>query len=288
WTKVNLGVGTAYERNIYLYNTASNTLSRVFFNVKDKDQRNYNNAFVEFYELRKDGYLYIGSTKADVYGSIVKNILEDKKYKIVVIDYNNCKKVAEKEMLISCKSIPCLFNIIASKTGSFFEILQDYGLKYSWSYDKENKLLKFEYDATNFEGGLKEFKLTVYHRNVKENELVCERKSSSVTDYFECNVTGFLSEYEGIYEASSLDGKIVTGKIYFSENEKIFGIDSLIYGAIIIIGLFFVGIFNPTVAITMSIIGLIALSVFGFIALPYIAIILIISIAIIIIIKVKS
>ncbi|MFH8119477.1 MAG: hypothetical protein QXS37_01555, partial [Candidatus Aenigmatarchaeota archaeon] len=185
-------------------------------------------------------------------------------------------------------SIPCLFNIIASKTGSFFETLQDYGLKYSWSYDKENKLLKFEYDATNFEGGLKEFKLTIYHRNVKENELVCEKKSSSVADYFECSVVGFLSEYEGVYEASSLDGKIVTGKIQFSEKEKIFGLDSLIYSAIVITALFFVGIFNPAVAIIMSVIGLITLTIFGFVALPYLAVILIISIAIIIIIKIKS
>ncbi|MEM2355662.1 MAG: DUF2341 domain-containing protein [Candidatus Bathyarchaeia archaeon] len=281
-----LGTGVPYQRTLYIYPT-NQSLTKVFFNIKDKNQRNYKDAYITIEELTPQGYFLVGSRKADVYGSTNKYVFEDLKHRINITDPSKCEFSHSKELLLQCKEIPCVFDVIASPTDKFVETIKDYNFKYSFNYDKENKKAIFYYDASEINGGFNSIKFYITHKNILNETLVCERNSISVIDQFECELN-YSSEYDAWFEVKTNDGKIIKEKITLSDITNRFGVEGLIWSALVIIALFMVGIWNPVVAVGMSLVGVVMLSIFGFIILPYLAIITLVTIAVIMLIKLRT
>ncbi|MEM5871293.1 MAG: hypothetical protein QW051_00300 [Candidatus Aenigmatarchaeota archaeon] len=274
------------NRTLYIY-PENQSLTKVFFNIKDKNQRSYKDAYITIEELTPQGYFLVGSRKADVYGSANKYVFEDLKHRINITDPSKCEFSHSKELLLQCKEIPCVFDIIASPTDKFVETIKDYNFRYSFNYDKESKKAIFYYDASEIVGGFNSIKFYITHKNILNETLVCERNSISVIDQFECELN-YSSEYDAWFEVKTNDGKTIKEKITLSDIANRFGVEGLIWGALVIIALFMVGIWNPVVAVGTSVVGVVMLSIFGFIILPYLAIITLVTIAVIMLIKLKT
>ncbi len=270
------------------------TYTKVYFNLKDANQQNLPDYTISIYRYDRINNIsyYLGSRKTDAFGLAVERLLEDYTYRIEVYDHN-CNFVREWVFNLVCKEYPCIFELSVSNVTSPYERIEE--LKdfiYSWNWDKQNKILTLAWEDKNNPTKVESIKLLVFKRKLtREDTLVCENLSLASGGTLVCNLSNFASgNFLAKVIVKTKDGKTFERWYNFAITtaKEIFGKDGLILSLLIILSLFFVGIWNPVVAITLSVVGIILVSILGLASLPFIFVILIITIAIIIIIKIKT
>lgn len=281
--------GTAVNNSLYmLLNTTD--YQKFYINIKDANQSNYVGAYVSFYRWFDNEWIYIGSELSDSYGNIVGRLIEDKLYRIIIKD-SLCNTLKEIQVTMTCQSLPCTYDIVITETSEpYYYVKELDDFSYSFDYDTATKIVTLD-----FEDGASQTSSVVfvtYYRSVGSSDTeVCTDTSYSYSDSLSCNVSAYDSgsfiSYMYVYKT---DGDVFVRTYTFDilPAKDIFGKDGLLWGILLIVVLFFAGIWNPVVAVVFAIVGLIILGITGIVALPWLFFALIITVAVIVIIKLKS
>ena len=278
---------TSFTVNQHLLNESNLQWLKFFFNVLSQTNQPLEDYVVTIEKYHNFDWIYLGARKTDKFGQFTERLIPDTKYRFRAYSSKTCEMEKEWIIFLICKETPCTYDLSISETGKPYEILEDIdGFSYSFNYDKENKILLFGYDYTKNET----FKIEFYviKKSPEKEEKFCENVSFEKSGGFSCNLSNFTSGSFTAYAIVTAGSKKKTVYYNFDLYETSFGKEGLIWSALIILVLFLIGIWNPTVAIGGAILGILAVSLFGFASLPYLFIIFIIAIAIIIIIKLKT
>ena len=285
---------TNTTQNFYLY-LLSNTsdYQKFYFSVLDVSQTPIDNAIIKFEKKVGGNYYTLGSKMTDSNGNAMERLIPDADYRITVYDGDTCGVLKTYEMLLVCKSLPCEYTFSISNVTNPYETIEELDdFIYSLEWDKDTKIVTGGYDATELNTTFESFTMKTFLKQPTGNTLICTNLSSSLSDSLTCNISNYTSGNFISYIYIEVSGQEtfirylshdITG--YFTEQ---IGTDGLIWGLLIILALFLVGIYNPAVAIGLGIVGIIITSIIGFIAISWLFFVCVAVIGIILIIKLKT
>lgn len=288
----NVNNATPVTINQYLLKLSS-AYSKIYFNLKDINQQPLPDYVLTFEKFlpSSNNYIYLGARKTDDFGQTVERIIEDNKIRIIAYN-DNCIKMKEWTFILMCKEIPCTYDLTLSNLTNPFETIENIpNVAYSWNWDKESKILTLAWEDQNNPEIVQSINLKVYKRNVaSDDELIFSNTVYTADGNIECNLSNYSS---GDFIAkATIETSSTTFTRWYNfatmRAKEVFGKETIFLSVLLLIVLFFVGIWNPVVAIVLLLIGLVFLGIFGFVALNWLMFVLTGVVGIIIIIKLKT
>jgi len=278
---------TSFTVNQHLLNESNPEWLKFFFNVLDINSQPLENYVITIEKEHNFDWIYLGARKTDRFGQFVEKLIPEKKYRLKA--YNpNWELEKEWYIFIICKEVPCVYDLVISETGKPYEPLEEIeGFSYSWNFERETKTLMFGY---NYDGNQTFKKITFYviKKSPEKEEKFCEELLLENSGGAQCNLSNFTSGSFTGYAIVEIGQKKKVLFYNFDLLKKELGLEGLIWALLIILLLFFIGIWNPVAAICGAVLGIIIVSIMGVASLPYIFILLIITLVIVIIIKLKT
>jgi hypothetical protein len=225
----------------------------------------------------------------DAYGNTIERLMPEEPYHLTLTD-QNCTVLKTFDLILNCPSLPCQYNLLVSNLTNPYETIEELpDFAYSWSFEPTNKTLTLAYEDTAAQ--ISSVYLYVYNKSINADDVItCTNASTASTNALTCN----LSSYNSGTFIARMDANTMTKTFQryynFAINaaKSVFGKETLIWSALLLITLFFVGIWNPVVALTLLFLGLILVSVIGFVAIQWVALVFIGVVIIIVIIKVRT
>lgn len=282
---------TTNSTDTFHMRNSSQDYNLFYFNVIDQYSNDVPNAIIHLERyISGVGYSYVGGYKTDNYGNAVARLVADEQYVINVYNDDDCGLEQSLAITLICPSLPCEYTISLSEEQDPFETLDvPFGFSYSFDFDSSTKILTLDYSYTGDE--LSKVDLNVYRRSIEGDSSVCTKTSYSDEDILTCNVSTYNSgTFIAYMDITTIDQNTIRIPFSFDlfEGKEIFGTDGLLWALLIVLVLFFAGIWNPAVAVGLAFVGLLLVAILGLASLPWLFIVLIGIIAIIIIIKLKT
>lgn len=257
--------------------------TRFFVTVRDITQNILPGAIVEFkkYFIGDNVYRTTDMKKTDDNGQTAIRLFEENWYHIVV--HKNGTILKTIELYPKCQVLPCEFEINLAEVTNPFEALQDLpGVTYAFQYDKNTSIEKVGYTDEN--GLVALATLEVYQKQYdSEDILICSQSSNLSAFTLQCNLSNYTSasindEFTAKFTIIRTDGtsSIRYDNIKTSSVAQTLGIEMVFWAALLVLALFFIGIWNPIVALCMAGIGIFFFAYFGLIALSITSIIMLI------------
>jgi len=277
---------------IWLRMLENSSITKFFVNVRNVDDTVVRNAIVNIYKFY-DGegiYKIIGAGKTDYYGEFVTWLEQDIEHLFAI--YINGINIKNQTYTTICTEIPCTINLkLGPEAVAPFEQIQDIpGFYFSLSYDKIAKNVSLVY--TSDPGTLNNVILSLKQFKAATNDIVvCNRTSTAEVDALGCDVSNVTTGQFGVYAyITTTTGKVFVRYLSVSIDTRFqtFGKEGIFWAIGLLIVIVFTGLWNPSVAMMLTLVGFGLLAAFGIIGVSYTALIVVIIIGMIYIILMRS
>ena len=161
-----------------------------------------------------------------------------------------------------CQTTPCIYEIITALDPLDFTSFIN--IQSNLSFDKTTKVFTYIYNDPSQDTSL--MNLTVYKDSGDGSTIICSTSSTDFTGVLSCNVSGYTGRVRALVYRSSSPGKPIASLIeeVWTKFTDAGGSNlGLILGLFLAMLVALAGIFNPPIAIILTVISLIPLIFFG-------------------------
>jgi hypothetical protein len=161
-----------------------------------------------------------------------------------------------------CQTTPCIYEIITALDPLDFTSFIN--IQSNLSFDKTTKVFTYIYNDPSQDTSL--MNLTVYKDSGDGSTIICSTSSTDFTGVLSCNVSGYTGRVRALVYRSSSPGKPIASLIeeVWTKFTDAGGSNlGLILGLFLAMLVALAGIFNPSIAIILTVISLIPLIFFG-------------------------
>jgi hypothetical protein len=261
--------------------------------VQDESLTPISNAYIKAQRFYTENNTFVTTSmaKTDAEGKTVMKLVADEvDYKFIIEKDLLVIYVSEAMKLQSCTYQPCELEFnIKEDVDIFADVDTPSGVSYDLYFDNQSKIFYFTFSDTT--GLTQTGRLNVTQKRLgREDELICDTSLSATSGTLTCNV----SDYEGVFMATaSIERSWRVLETLWAEVIQAAKIlrtktDSMVLGTFMILTFGAIGLFNPAVAIMLSVFAVIITSMLGLTALLYPAIISLIIVTIILIIHLRT
>lgn len=276
---------TTTNINIYLLNSTKSTSFVVL--VRDNSYTSVVGAVVHIqrYYPGTDTWTTteILTTNADGKG-IGHFVAEDVNYRFLVY-VDDVLELTSTPTKVFCEASPCTITLTLPEDVVFNQFENVSNLDYSLTYTKATYTFTYSYvdsDSTAAGGRLLVNRVNYGNATITE---ICDETNSGGTAVLTCDIsTGTNGTYYAYAYNVRTGGTNLVGSLIIQKTRDIVssvGIDGLIWTAFLIMGIVMVGLFNPAIAIVLTIASVIFVSILGLASIPAISLSAIIIIGVI-------
>jgi len=245
---------------------------------------------INIFDIDTGSYILVETRESDESGIIIAYLELDEEYLFIVEE--NATVLGSRTLTARCLQAPCLLDVNIAE--SITDVWQPYyetfagDMWYTLKFNTTTKIVTYIY--TDLLGVAQNATLQVDLIRYNESYYtVCNVNTTGISGGLTCNLTGYDGDFKATAYAGRSPDKIVD-YIFISIQEffKAFANEGLLFTFMIIVTIGLVGIWNPSVGITMVVAGLFFSKYLGFALLTPGLLTLAVILAAIFIIKMRT
>ena len=279
-------------KTIYLRLLQNESTRKFFVNLRNVDDTVVRGSVINIYKFYEGEGVYkiVASGTTDYYGEFITWLEEDRNHLFAI--FINGTNVKNQTLVTKCTETPCTISLkLGPESEAPFGSIDNIpGFYYSLYYDKTTKNASLSY--TSDEGTLNNIILTLKKLNTATADIVvCNRTSSLDEDALGCDLSNVtIGQYSAYAYITTAEGKRFVRYISISIDTRFetFGNEGVFWAIGILIVVVFTGLWNPSVAIMLTIAAFGLLAALGIIAVSYTVVIIVVIIGIIYLILMRS
>jgi len=277
---------TTSNINLYLLN---DTYATKFFFTLTEDLTPISNAIVSIakYDVGTGAYKNIGIRESDEVGEFIEYLELDQKYQFSISQDGTALGTIYKTA--TCSASPCEMDLelTTELINAWAEYYDTYAsnVVYNLSYNPTTKMVYFVFTDTT---GLADyFRLEVSEFNYNQSSLIiCNSTLYSTSGTLTCNLTGYDGDFRAeTYISRSPEKLIETIFISIKEFLEEIGTEGLFITLLLIVVLAFIGLYNPLVGISLTVLAVLISFWLGFFGISWGGIIVIVLLALYMMVK---
>jgi len=279
-------------QNIKLYSLPTVDATLITFTVKDELDNTLEDVYIKVqrYNIGTGNYSLIAMGVTDEDGQdhiyLQQNVAF---YRFIIERYGILQTLTRKRRIVATSLI---IKISPETIADLYDKFDT--ISYTFGYHNESNSFNITYSDTS--GNVEYACLQVFYRTVGNETVLCNKclyATAGTLDCFIGNRTGtyIASFYTRISGSGLVDKTIKTLTHIIKETTTLalkLGYEGLALSLLFFVSIFFIGIWNPVVAISFALFGIFTLSILGMMTLSYFMVISIIIVGIIVISKLKS
>ena len=209
----------------------------------------------------------VESGRTDDLGQTIMHVIPQSiDYKFIILNPEGQAVYTTAQMKIVCYTSPCAVTLtIPATTINIFQYYQGVaGLQYNLSYNNNTKIVSLTWiDST---GSSPTMGLIVTDLNTSTVISACNLSNSTVSGTMICNLSSYTMGTFSAVASRIASPKITIDRLLITINElwKIMGKEAMFWSIMFMITMALVGIWNPAVAVGITMVGVVAMALLGF------------------------
>jgi hypothetical protein len=279
-------------KQIWLRLLENSSTRKFFINVRNVDDTVVRSAVVNIYKFYESTgqYNLVASGRTDYYGEFTTWLEEDRNHLFAV--YVNGTNVKNQTSTTKCTEIPCTISLkIGPDSSAPFAPIQDIpGFSFTLEYNKLTGNVSLAY--TSNAGTISNVILTLKQLKQATADIIpCNRTSTADVASLGCDIsnvtTGQFAAYAYI---TTNEGKMYVRYISISVDNRFqtFGNEGVFWAIGLLLVIVFTGLWNPSVAIALTLVSFGLLASIGIIAVSYTIVIVLVIIGFIYLVMMRT
>jgi len=211
----------------------------------------------------------------------------DKTYRFGIVKDGKSLGIIEKQA--SCQQAPCTIRIQLEALEEEIPTIFAENVVYTLDFNSTSKEVVFTFE--DITGLAQYFRLKVLAGNETTDDeiIICNNQAFTNVGALTCNLSDYAGDFSYYAYISRSPEKLIDfGKGLIAVLKDVFGDLGVLMALLIIITVAFVGVWNPTVGVALTVFAVFMMKYLGFVALGWTTVILIVIMGIILITKIKT
>ena len=258
-------------KSLYLLNSSAS--SDIIIEVKNPGLKPLSGILVNISKFLPStgNFIQVESQLTDDFGQFVANLIEnDAKYKFEFYDEDGTLLKTSPVITIACRASICIIPFvieIVSNDFDEFKTISDY--VGTLTFDNITNTFAFSWDDKT--GETTTTRLEVIRYTLNGSSIVCNTTSTSTLDIISCAVGNTRASYKAQAfrtVAGEEERRVAILNINVGSPTDTFGVEGLLWVFLLLFTMLGIGVFNPTIGVTLYGVGFIFMGILGIISMP--------------------